>query len=41
MSINHRRLDATMTQEFLCRSDIVTAFEQVSGKRLACLCTLP
>ena len=32
MSINHRRLDVTMTQEFLYRSNIVTAFEQVRGE---------
>lgn len=32
MSINHRRLDVAMAQEFLDRSDIITTFEQVSGE---------
>jgi hypothetical protein len=32
MGIDHRRFDIIMAQEFLDRSDIVTAFEQVSGK---------
>jgi len=32
MSINHRRLDVAMAQEFLNRSDIITTFEQVSGE---------
>jgi hypothetical protein len=32
MSINHRRLDVTMTQKFLYRSNIVTAFEQMRGE---------
>jgi hypothetical protein len=30
MGVNHRRFDVVMAQEFLDRSDIVTAFQQVS-----------
>ena len=32
MGIDHRCLDVAMAQEFLDRSNIVTAFEQVSGE---------
>jgi len=34
IDINHRRLDVAMAQEFLDRSYIVTAFEQVSCERM-------
>jgi hypothetical protein len=34
MGIDHRRFDIIMAQEFLDRSDIVTASEQLSGKRM-------
>ena len=32
MGVDHRCLDVTMAQEFLDRSNIVAAFEQVSGE---------
>jgi len=32
MGIDHRRFNIIMAQEFLDRPDIVTAFEQLSGK---------
>ena len=35
MGIDHRGLDVAMTQEFLYRSNIVAAFEQVSGKGMS------
>ena len=38
MSVNHRRLDVTMTQEFLYRSNIVPSFEQVRGEGMPPAC---
>ena len=34
MGIDHRRFDIIMAQELLDRPDIVTTFEQMSGKRM-------
>jgi len=34
MGIDHSCLDVALAQEFLERSNIVTAFEQVSGERM-------
>jgi hypothetical protein len=32
MSLDHRRLHVTVTQKLLHRSDVVTGFQQMSGK---------
>jgi len=35
MSVDHRRFDISMTQQFLDGADVIAVFEQVSGKTVA------